>query len=468
MGRGGRNKPWREDAYDYQLWRGAWSPSLRDPTQRPWRQRGDEAQQFAFPSYTSIPSQPQERAEQITADPVATGGRAQGVQTLLNPARKAEQKLQKLHATKARLASQFNAFLRGLKKSFVKEITKFQSDNAKIAPAIEEAEAEQERTFEMVRNAILGGAVDLPDNQRQPTPAENMWDQLRTTWEQEDGALLQEVMSRGRAPAPPAAAARQLSPDAQQLLAYFGAANTPFAAPPAPPAQSGSSGVSGPPPIPQQLSPDIAQLLQHFAAADGASLAGSGMPTPGEMHEPTANNLGGLDPSLFAPCAGISSGALRAGEPTPSTSISPGAKARRALATPAVPRKPLKTLTKPPAATQGQPSLAEKLERMRQTVAVKEAMSAAGLHMTGGSTGGSTAPPGLSAPTAKPKAPPSDAGVPNSLGATEAMKAFGRPVSFQPPTPGVGPAPSGEDANRRIDIREATTEDEMEDADKDQ
>ena len=108
-------------------------------------------------------------------------GRAQGVQTLLNPARKAEQKLQMLHATKARIAAQFNAFLRGLKKSFVKEITKFQSDNAKIAQAIEEAEAEQERTFETVRNAILGGAVEISGNPRQTTPAETMWDQLRNS-----------------------------------------------------------------------------------------------------------------------------------------------------------------------------------------------------------------------------------------------------------------------------------------------
>ena len=461
MGRGGRNKPWREDAYDYQLWRGAWSPSLRGPTQRPWRQRGEETQQFAFPSYTSMPSQSQERAEQIATDPVATGGRAQGVQTLLNPARKAEQKLQKLHATKARLASQFNAFLRGLKKSFVKELTKFQSDNAKIAQAIEEAETEQERTFEMVRTAILGGAADLPD-QRQPTPAENMWDQLRTTWEQEDGALLQEVMRGGRASAPPAAPARQLSPDAQQLLAFFGATNAPFAAPQAPPAHPGSGAVPGPLPSPQQLSPELMQLLQHFAAADGAPPTGTGAPIPAEVHEPPANHLGGLDPSLFAPCAGISSGAIYAGEPTPSTSISPGAKARRALATPQVPRKPLKTLTKPPAAAQGQPSLAEKLERMRQTAAVKEAMSAAGLHMHGGST----TPPGLSAPAAEPKAPPSGAGGPaNALGTTEAMKPFGRPISFHPPTPGTGSDPPGEDGNRRVDIREVTTEDEMEDTD---
>ncbi|CAE7440403.1 unnamed protein product, partial [Symbiodinium sp. KB8] len=393
--------------------------------------------------------------EPVIPDSSSMGGRAQGVQALLNPARKAEQRLQKLHATKARIASQFSAFLRGLKKSFVKEMSKFQSDTARIEQAIAEAEQEQERTFETVRTAILGGSVELPGGTQPASSVENMWDQMRATWEKEDGALLQEVLRRGqRAPGPPVTTGRQLSQDAQQLLAYFGATNAPIVAAPA--AAAGPPGSTDPRPH-SQLSPELMQLLSHFGAADTPTAA----PTVNEGYPqvvPPGNGHGGLDPSLFAPCAGVQSGAIHGGDTTPSTSISPGAKARRALATPSQPRKPLKAHTKPPTATPGQ-GLSEKLAKIREAAAVREAMAAAGLVPPAEAM----APPGLGM-QAPQMTPPGEASqLSGGPGTTNAMRRFGRPVSYGISAEGTDTAPLGGADTRSIEIREGT-EDEMEDA----
>ena len=336
-------------------------------------------------------------------------------------------------------------------------LSKFQSDTARIEQAIAEAEQEQERTFDTVRNAILGGSVELPGGTQPASSVENMWDHMRATWEKEDGALLQEVLRRGqRAPAQPVATGRQLSQDAQQLLAHFGATNVPIVTAP-PPIATGPAGSADPRPHPQ-LSPDLMQLLSHFGAVDMPTAA----PTASEGHPqavPPGNGLGGLDPSLFAPCAGVQSGAIHGGDTTPSTSISPGAKARRALATPSQPRKPLKTLTKPPAATPGQQGLSEKLTKIREAAAVREAMEAAGLVLPAEAR----APPGLGM-QAPPMASSGEASqLSGGLGTTGALRPFGRPVSYGPPAEGTDTAHLGGADTRSIEIREGT-EDEMEDA----
>ncbi|CAE7551453.1 hypothetical protein AK812_SmicGene37423 [Symbiodinium microadriaticum] len=348
MGRGGRRQPWKEDGHEYKLWRGSWSPSLRaDPSQRPWHKQ--EAQEtYHFPAYTSM-QPPQDRAGQMaTTDNDAQAGRAHGVQALLNPARKAEQRLQRLRAARAKVEAQFGMFLQGLKKSFQKELTRFQNDTARIDQSIQEAAQDQERSFAIVRNAICGAAPTVPADQ-QEAAINGMWDQMRMAWEQEDGSLLQEIMRRG-----------------------------------------------------------------------------------------------------------IPSEATLGGEARTSSSISPGAKARKALATPAQPRKPIKTLTKPTSATPGQQNLSDKLEKMRETAAIREAMAKAGMLMTP-ETG---APPGLGAHPA-PAAPtgehPPTAG---ALGSSEALRPFGRPVSQRPPGDGHGDNNAGTEEVRHVEIQEGT-EDEM-------
>ncbi|CAE7805952.1 unnamed protein product [Symbiodinium microadriaticum] len=442
MGRGGRAKPWKDETGRYELWRGSWSPALRDPSQRPWRRSEPEAaaQHYHFPSYTEMQPQAVDRTGTLAAQPGATqGGRAQSVQSLLNPARKAEQRLQRLQAARSKTAAQFETFLQGLKKSFVKELTRFQNDTQRIDQAIEDATQEQERAFSVVRQAILSG-VNPPGDQAPQHFAEDAWEQMRTTWEQADGDLLQEVMRRGSATRSTAPAApRQLTPEAQQLLAQFGATHMPFAPPP--PASTPCTAPTAPlttapshSPTMPMMSKELQQLLQHFGAAGFMPTApappppeaSAGVPSQREGDGPGPSGFyNGLDPALFEPTAGPTTAVLGSGEHPQASSVSPGARARRALAA-GTSRQSVKKHTKPKSPSPGQASLCQKLEVVREAAVLKEAAAQAFLHSqqaaaaaqaeAASKVSGSYAPPGSSGPSG-------------------AMRPFGRPTVLGPPVP---------------------------------
>ena len=470
MGRGGRPKPWRADnERGYELWRGTWSPSLRDPSQRPWRRQGGETaeQPLQFPSYTAM--QPQSADRQVPTamtGGTAPEGRAQGVQALLNPARKAEQRLHRLQSARTRTAAQFEAFLAGMKKSFIKELTKFQNDTTRIDQAINDATQEQERAFATIRQAILGG-VTAGVNPAQPAPAaESVWEQMTATWEQEDGDFLQEVLRGPTAPrqaAPP----RQLTPEAQQLLAHFGATHAPMAV----------SGPSGPvagshpqthPPVTvaPPMSNELQEILRHFgAAAMAQQMTGPSQSVsahPGVENTEANRFYNGLDPALFEPCNGAPSEVVQQAERMPSSSISPGAKAKRALVTGALPRRPLKTHTKP-SPTKGQANLAQKLQIAREAAALKEAAEQA-FHLS------QSAKPAVHSsdvsvvngqPPQQPAVHPASAALGGS-GESAALRPFGRPAAPKPSAPIPMPGQTIHGENRKIAIEEALTEEEAE------
>ena len=437
MGRGGRAKPWKDETGRYELWRGSWSPALRDPSQRPWRRTEAEApaQHYHFPSYTEMQPHAMDRpgtvATQIGA---AQSGRAQGVQSLLNPARKAEQRLQRLQAARSKTAAQFEAFLLGLKKSFVKELTRFQNDTQRIDQAIEDATQEQERAFAVVRQAILSGG-NPPGDQAPQHFAEDAWEQMRTTWEQADGDLLQEVMRRGAVTRPPAPAApRQLTPEAQQLLAQCGATHVPFAPPPPAPAPCTAPTATPPPPTLPAMSKELQQLLQHFGAAGFMPAmaatpppeAGTGVPPQHEGEGSGSNGFyNGLDPALFEPTTGPATAALGSGEHPQAFSVSPGARARRALAA-GTSRQPVKKHTKPKSPSPGQASLSHKLEVVREAAVLKEAASQAFLHSQ---QAAAAAQEEAANTSSEPRAPP------GSSGPSGAMRPFGRPTMLGPHAP---------------------------------
>ena len=459
MGRGGRAKPWKSDAErGYELWRGSWSPALRNPSQRPWH-RQDAArpdQQQYFPSYTSMQPQPNDRS--VAAgyiEGTAQTGRAQGVQSLLNPARKAEQRLIRLQSARARTASQFEAFLMGLKKSFIKEMTKFQNDTARIDQAIAEATQEQEQAFATVRQAILGGAADHPGSMQQAPVLEEAWAKMTSTWEQEDGDFLQEVLRRGPPNPPQTAPTRQLTPQAQQLLAHFGASQAPMVgtSPDVPMREAAPTSPTIPPGLPQ-MGQELQELLRHF----GASIAATTQPSSG-AHPVTArdgdapgNNqkYNGLDPALFEPCGDAATGIVKNADRISSNSISPGAKAKRALAAGALQRQPVKKHTKPTTSAPGQASLGYKLEVAREAAALKEAAEQA-FHLS------QHAAP--SATTASPEL--AGAGAPTASGVSNAMRPFGRPTMLGPAAAEPPPVTETDTGSRKITIHEAGSDDDV-------
>ena len=375
------------------------------------------------------------------ADTTAPGGRAQGVQALLNPARKAEQRLLRLRSAKAKTSAQFEAFLKGLKRAFVKEMSKFQTDTARLDQAIEDAIQEQDKAFATVRQAILGGAIATGSAEQPEQAAEQVWVQMRAHWEQEDGELLRDVL-RGAVPSVSPAAPRQLTTEAQRLLEHHGATHAPAPSVPA-----------GPPPQMHpmyQLSPELQQLLQHFAATGLPPGLATAERHGAEVVSDTDDRLGGLDPSLFEVSADMGAG-MAAAERPPSSSISPGARARKALAPGMVPRVSVKTHTKPSATPAGQ-ALAKKLEMVRAAAAQKEAVEQAG---------SLTTPTGMPAMTTPGAAPGQTSTEP-----THAMRPFGRALVAPPPAP--APSANVDSGSRSIRIREANTEDEMDESQQDE
>ena len=469
MGRGGRKpswQPWKEEGNEYKLWRGSWSPSLRaDPAQRPWHKQAADSS-YQFPAYTAMQPPSQDRTSQLTiGDGGAAVGRAHGVQALLNPARRAEQKLQRLQTARAKIEAQFGLFLKGLKKSFQKELSRFQSDTERIDQAIQEARQEQERSFTVVRNAICGTATAMSVDQ-QETIANGLWEQMRSTWEQEDGSFLQEILARSSPTPgqPQASAPRALSAEAQQLLAHFGATDIPAPATMPTPAEVTPTPAAPTGTQPVTLNPELMQLLAHFGAvgilpvaatssAPGANpgqSSGTAMPT---------GDLGGLDPSLFGPCAGVSSEAILGGEGPVSANISPGAKARRALAPGTTQRKPVKALTKPAPAPSNPTTLGKKLAEVREAALLRDTTQQEAARPTDGQVMDASRPPegtGAPAMSAGPNIFP------------QALRPFGRPPGL-PATPvELVPPGHGSGGSRAVPIFEAESEgdlEELQDAD---
>ncbi|CAE7564448.1 unnamed protein product [Symbiodinium necroappetens] len=226
MGRGGKYKQWGKEtqhgAGAQQLWRGSWSPGLRaDPSARPWRENSNKeaAPAPSFPAYDSMPS-----AAPGNLEVVAQQGRSHGLQGLLNAARKAELRLQKLLRAKDRAAEQWETFQRGLKDSFIKEQTRFNKNGARLDREIAEATVEQDKAYEDIQQSVLRGG-EPPDAPMAAAEAEASWDRMRNGWENEDADAMSHVLRRAvEAPRTAASnAMRQLTPAMQELLVSFGA-----------------------------------------------------------------------------------------------------------------------------------------------------------------------------------------------------------------------------------------------------
>ncbi|OLP94044.1 hypothetical protein AK812_SmicGene23979 [Symbiodinium microadriaticum] len=326
------------------------------------------------------------------------------------------------------------------------EMSKYQADMTRLEQSITEAEQEQERSFAIIRQAIVGGTVATAGIDGSAQVAEGVWDQMRAQWEQSDGDLIQAVM-RGAPEPPKAAAPRQLTAEAQAILAHFGVPPVPPSTAPAP-----SNLPAAPmPPIPPapQLGADLQQLLQHFAA--------SGLPpglpardtaaTRGPMN--TEAQYGGLDPSLFEPTSGTMP-AFGGTERPPSSSVSPGARAKRALAAGSLQHQSVKAHTKPAPATAGQ-ALAQKLEMVRAVASQKDAVEHAS-RTSPQTSGVNTDPTAMNA---------SPGVVPTLSEPTAAMRPFGGHVAARPPQDLPPPTTHGEAGSRAIPIREVESEEDM-------
>ncbi|CAE7228212.1 SLC38A6 [Symbiodinium microadriaticum] len=187
MGRG--RKPWKDEAQSWgpnvdQIWRGAWSPQMRgDYAQRPWRAPASSTaavpKAIAFPAYTSMP-QRDASGSALALAPARPTGRVQNVQGLLNLARKAEVKLAKLEKSKTKAQAQWQAFQDGLKESYLREQARFQKHSAQLDADITEASQEQEKAFQVVRQAFIGDLSGAMQIDAEGQSAEEQWTQMKS------------------------------------------------------------------------------------------------------------------------------------------------------------------------------------------------------------------------------------------------------------------------------------------------
>ncbi|CAE7243636.1 unnamed protein product [Symbiodinium sp. CCMP2592] len=185
-------------------WRGAYSPS-----QRPWKQpgEGDSTPRPRFPTYQSMQVKDSEAGSSRRAAKGAAKGNAQptedpepgsvmGVQPVLNLARKAELKVQRLLASRDKAHKQWAVYDEELKQTFLREKRKFTANMQRLDTELSEALKAQDLARQAVYQTVAGHAVPKADaNQEEAMD----WDRTREAWEQDDGSDLNGVLSRALA-----------------------------------------------------------------------------------------------------------------------------------------------------------------------------------------------------------------------------------------------------------------------------
>ncbi|CAE7220796.1 unnamed protein product [Symbiodinium sp. CCMP2592] len=193
----------REDVEDPQwrdhLWRGAYSPS-----QRPWRAYADKGKHekeqpapLKFPTYQSMTVRepangPGKGAGKPSSTPIEEGS-VMGLQPVLNMARKAELRVQRLIAHRDRARRQWEAYDAELKQTFIREKKKFSANMDRLSKDITEALQAQD----VARRAVCQTVNGQPVAQAETAAEEDMeWERTRSTWEQDEGTDLHGVLQR--------------------------------------------------------------------------------------------------------------------------------------------------------------------------------------------------------------------------------------------------------------------------------
>ncbi|CAE7562292.1 unnamed protein product [Symbiodinium sp. CCMP2592] len=195
----------REDVEDPQwrdhLWRGAYSPA-----QRPWRSYADkgkpEKEQPApprFPTYQSMhvrdpangPGKGAGKHPNVAVEEAP--GSVMGLQPVLNTARKAELRVQRLVANRDRARRQWEAYDAELKQTFMREKKKFSANLERLNKDITEALHAQD----LARRAVCQTVNGQPVAESEMAANEEMeWERTRSAWEQDEGSDLHGVLHR--------------------------------------------------------------------------------------------------------------------------------------------------------------------------------------------------------------------------------------------------------------------------------
>ena len=210
---GGRGKgKQRDQGQDSGYW------SYWPGSQQAWnkqKQKNQQAQQ-SFPHYDSREIAQNTQAGDVLILEVknaATGSDAtlvRDLQQLVNQARKAEQRLKKLHGDRKRKELQWVQYEKDIKESFLQEKQRHQDTLHTLDEEIEKAARAQDEARARVRIAASGEVPRPPMDQQAATP--DPWSEQVALWEMDQqacdssfGEILQRAMQSTHAEAPPCA-----------------------------------------------------------------------------------------------------------------------------------------------------------------------------------------------------------------------------------------------------------------------
>ena len=263
----------------WQLWPGAKSPrnaAWRDQN-APWRDQEGDRQKPAFPTYASrqVPGatpQPIQAIVSETRNQGDGGSMIDGLQQLLNNARKAENRLARANAAQTYAKAQWGVWQEEMKAAWIREQKRYTRDSERRAREIAEAASVQEKARDMVRQAWSAQVSGIPMEVEASAPTPE-WDAMVQTWGQEAEDHMGGVLQRALGEATPV---RRTAPAMTPPTRAAAAAATA-----APSAVEPSPVRTDPYPAPVPPAPSVAASPGPSSHPEGAPVAeGADEPTP--------------------------------------------------------------------------------------------------------------------------------------------------------------------------------------------
>ena len=183
---GGRGRGWQgyqgQDGKhaSWQLWRGSWASPKQGEA---WRQPAAGH----FPTYDSVPTKGKGKTKLEEALHAAGIGHFGGpLQTALNGARKAEQRVMKLYQARSAAEDQWQAYCQKMKDGYLKEKQRFQQNSERLSKELLEAEAAMAAAREGVTQAAHEAATRTgPAAAGQEVTQDEGVEQMFSAWDAE-------------------------------------------------------------------------------------------------------------------------------------------------------------------------------------------------------------------------------------------------------------------------------------------
>ena len=167
------------------VWRGAWSPSQRHGN---WRKEG-ESSAPAFPKYDSRQVEPEQLLVEVKSTTKASGhrGLANELQSVINQARKTENRLSGLEDSRKRRLAQWQQYQTDLQKSFKEEKERFQRAVSKLDADIAAAREQCASAQDLLVQAAHASGVALDTARAMEGVHDEDWQQILDSSTAEDG-----------------------------------------------------------------------------------------------------------------------------------------------------------------------------------------------------------------------------------------------------------------------------------------